>query len=82
MAEPKIRVKLVGDDAHTAYISLPGHPEEAIPGVVQRTVCLDDLIKNFTGPRVHFDFDKDNRLIGIEVLVFGGDFDDDDESED
>jgi len=71
MATPKIRVKLVGRDSHTAYIALPGHPEEMTPGVVSETISLDDIIDGYIGPRVHLDFANDKRLIGIEILVFG-----------
>jgi hypothetical protein len=71
MAKQKIRVKTIGSDSHTAYIALPGHPRELIPGVVSRTICLDDVIEDFEGPRVQLDFDKNKRLIGIEINVFG-----------
>ena len=67
MPEQKIRVRLVGQDAHTAYISLPGHGEE--PGTVSKTLSLDALVDGYSGPRVHLDFDRDGTLIGIEVLA-------------
>jgi hypothetical protein len=66
-----IRVSLVGDDARTAYIALPGYPENVVPGVVSRTLNLTDLVKGYVGPRVHLDFNVEGVLIGIEVLVFG-----------
>jgi len=62
----KIQVKLAGEDADTAYVELPGHKVEA--GIVKRTLSLENLIPNYKGPRVHFDFDKDGLLIGIEIL--------------
>jgi hypothetical protein len=68
MTDKKIRVKLVGDDAHTAYIALPGYPERP-EGVVSKTLILDAIVPGYKGPRVHLDFDKDGILIGIEVLV-------------
>lgn len=68
MAKRKIRVKLHGRDAHTAYIILPGHPEGIVPGCIARAVVLDDLL-DYVGPRVHLGLDKDRRLIGIEILV-------------
>jgi hypothetical protein len=84
--QQKIRVKLAGRDAHTAYVYLPDHPDNATPeeqtrGIVSRMVCLHDLIESYSGPRVHFDFDKDGRLIGIEILVFGDDVDYSDEDD-
>jgi hypothetical protein len=73
MKEKKIRIKTVGADSHTAYVELPGHPRTLTPGCVKRTIGLDDLIENFKGPRVHLDFDANDRLIGIEILVFDSD---------
>ena len=69
--QKQIRVKLVGSDAHTAYISLPGHTHE--PGICYKTVRLEDLVSGYIGPMVNLDFRKDGRLIGFEVVVFGSD---------
>lgn len=69
MKEKKIRVKLVGDDAHTAYIALPGYREGPEFGRVSKTLILDALVPGYKGPRVHLDFNKDGTLIGIELLV-------------
>ena len=55
------------DDADVAYVRLPGHPGP-VPGVVKRSVSLRDLIGEYEGPDLNFDFDKDNTLIGIEIL--------------
>ena len=65
--EKKIRVKLVGRDAHTAYVYLPGYRDE--PAIVTKTFRIDDLIEGYKGPQVHFDFNRDGLLIGIEILV-------------
>jgi hypothetical protein len=73
MVKKKIRISTVGADSDTAYVELPGHPGAGTPGCVKRTICLDDLIDNFSGPRVHLDFDANDRLIGIEILVFESD---------
>jgi hypothetical protein len=67
MSEKKIRVVLSGRDARTAYISLPGHKKS--PGTVAKTLRLGDLVKPFAGPQVHFDFNEQGRLIGIEILA-------------
>lgn len=69
MTKNKITVKIRGKSSDTAYIAFSGHPSEIIAGVVKKTICLDDLIKDFKGPRVNFDFDKDGVLIGIEILA-------------
>jgi len=71
----QIRVKMANRDASIAYIALPGNPVQVTAGIVARTVCLDDIIDGFLGPRVHLDFDKSGRLIGIEILVFEKDRD-------
>jgi hypothetical protein len=74
----KIRVKLIGKDAGTAYIYLPGFPNKSTAGCVARNITLDSLMRDYSGmpgykagPHVHFDFNEDNLLIGIEILVFG-----------
>ena len=69
MAEKEIRVKMTNEHSDAAYIALPGHPEQLVQGVVSRTICLDDVINEFKGPRVNLDFNKDGVLIGIEILV-------------
>jgi len=69
MTRQKIRVQLVGHDAHTAYVALPGHRSRA--GMVSKTILLDDIL-DYTGPRVHLDLDKNGTLIGIEILVSRG----------
>ena len=69
MTDKKIRVKLVGDDAHTAYIALPGYRNEK--GIVAKSVRLDGVIADYKGPMVVLDFNKEGVLIGIEVLTFG-----------
>jgi hypothetical protein len=69
--EEKIRVRISGRHSDTAYVSLPGYPVQPQPGVVSKTICLDDLVADFRGARVHLDFDRDGVLIGIEILAFG-----------
>lgn len=64
--EKKIRVQFEGEDAHTAYVALPGHRHE--PGIVSKTVILGELI-DYKGPQIHLDLDKDGTLIGIEILT-------------
>lgn len=76
MAEPLIRVRLVGENSHTAYIALPGYPEAIVPGIVSRTLNMNDLVKDYCGPCIHLDFYSDAVLIGIEILVFNRNADD------
>lgn len=69
MAKAKIRVKVTGKLSDTAYLKLPGFPDGPPQGVVSRTICLAELIKEFKGPQVNLDFNEQGVLIGIEVLV-------------
>lgn len=39
----KIRVTMPRPDSDTAYIALPGYPEKVTPGVVKKSICLDDI---------------------------------------
>ena len=77
MADGKIELKLAseypgeGEEAghdDVAYVSLPDHPG-VVPGVVKKTIRLWDLIGDYKGPDLYLDFDKENRLIGIEILA-------------
>jgi len=65
--ENKIRIKLTSD-ARTAYVELPGHPVEIVPGIVKKSVSLDDIY-DYEGARVQLDFDEKGKLIGIEVVA-------------
>jgi Protein of unknown function (DUF2283) len=65
--EQRIRVKFVGRDAHTVYVTLPGNRQE--PGAAEKTVDLAELILGYQGPRVLLDFDGGEKLVGIEILT-------------
>lgn len=64
----KIRARMTGRWADTAYVYLPKHPEKCT-GCVAKTIDLVDLIPGYRGPRVHLDFDREENLIGIEILA-------------
>ena len=64
----KIELEVSGDDDEVAYLKLPGHSGSS-PGVVKRTVSLRELIGDYSGPDLNFDFNENNVLIGVEVLV-------------
>lgn len=57
------------EQADTAYIALEGYPEEVQFGIVAKSLCLDDVVENFKGPRVNLDFNKEGVLIGIEIVA-------------
>ena len=69
MAKGKIDLKVSKTKSPVAYLSLPGHPGEGTPGCVKKTVRLSDLCGSYGGPDVYLDYDIDNTLIGIEILV-------------
>lgn len=69
MANGKIELKVSGGDAPVGYLSLPDHPGEGVPGVVIKQMRLSELCRDYKGPDIYLDFGKDNRLLGIEILV-------------
>ena len=60
----KIRVK----KSETVYMALPEYPSEIVPGLVKKSVSLDDIY-DYEGPRIQLDFDENGQLIGIEVVA-------------
>ena len=64
----KIRIKMPRPDADSVYIALPGYPETVVPGVVTRSVSLDEIC-DYDGPRVQLDFDDKGKLIGVEIVA-------------
>ena len=68
MANGKIELKVSADDEDTAYLSLPDFPAPSFSGVVASTTRLKN-IHQYAGPDIFLDFDKDGRLIGIEILA-------------
>jgi uncharacterized protein YuzE len=64
--EPGMSLKISDDDEDVAYLTLPGHPKTA--GSVAKTTRLLDLVA-YTGPDIYLDFDKDGKLIGVEILA-------------
>ena len=69
MSENKFELKVSKDDSDVAYLSLPDHPGTGISGVVTKQISLGEIIKGYKGADVHLDFDKDGKLIGIEILA-------------
>ena len=49
------------------YLIFPAHPG-IVPGVVRKSLRLRDAAGAYDGPDVSIHFDKDNRLIGIEIV--------------
>jgi hypothetical protein len=68
MANGRIDLKVSESDPRVAYISLPDHPGDGAVAVVVRQLRLIELCGDYKGPDVYLDFDKDNHLVGIEVV--------------
>ena len=63
-----VRISQDGDDDEVvAYLTLPDHPG-SLTGAVERHIRLRDLLGDYTGPDLYFDFDSDNTLVGVEIL--------------
>ena len=63
------RIQLqMAEGGDVAYLKLPGYPEPP-SGVVKRTVRLRTILGEYSGPDLYFDFDDNDVLIGVEVLV-------------
>ena len=73
MSIGKFELEVTG--ATTAYLRLPTYPEVRQGRL--RTVTLVDLMGQYQGPYIVFDFDKNNVLVGIEIV--GDDTDSEDE---
>ena len=58
-----------GKDQGTGYLELDGR-KRAVSGIVDRTETIDVLKTNRDDLMINLDFDKDDRLIGIEVVSF------------
>lgn len=60
----KLEVSTENDGSEVvAYLTLPDHASS-----VARNVRLRDLLGDYKGPDLYFDFDEDNTLVGIEIL--------------
>lgn len=55
--------------ANKSYITLPGHPGRGAVGCVAESVPLDQIFRDYNGVDLTLDFDKNGRLIGIEVFA-------------
>lgn len=67
MNSKAIDLKISEDDAMVAYLYLPKHPKQAIPGIVKKTISMRDLMPDYKGIPLFFDFNEENELIGIEI---------------
>jgi hypothetical protein len=63
-----MELRISADDEDVVYLKLPDHPG-GVPGIVKKTVRLHDVLGDYSGPDLYFDFDENNMLIGVEILV-------------
>ena len=68
MAKNRVELFLSSPASDTAYVFLPEHPGKGTSGVTKKQVRLRDIYPDYKGADLYFDFDKDNQLIGIEIL--------------
>lgn len=61
-----IKLKISKGDPKVGYIYLPIEPSQDQQHA--RTIALSDLIENYQGIPVYLDFNKDNELLGIEIV--------------
>jgi hypothetical protein len=67
-AKGKIQLRVSEGDDGVAYLQLPDHPG-TLSGVVKKTIHLGDVVDGYLGPDIHLDFDSNDVLIGIEIVV-------------
>ena len=67
MAKRGFDFKVSEEDDDVAYLGLPGHPGFG-KKIVHKTLRLRDLVGDYQGPDLYFDFGENNRLIGVEIL--------------
>lgn len=64
----KMTFKSAKGDPGVGYLYLVDHPGAGTPGCVAKQVRILDLVKDYRGPDIYLDFDKDGRAIGVEVV--------------
>lgn len=64
----EIKLEINGD-GDIAYLLLPNHPGKGSAGSVKKIIPLHEIIDNYQGPDVFLDFDENDVMIGIEVLL-------------
>jgi len=68
MAKGKIELWCTSD-GEVAYVSLPDHPGHGTAGCTARQVRVSHCVKDYSGPDLYLDFDDNNILIGMEILI-------------
>lgn len=63
-----IELELSDEDQEVGYLFLPKHPRNSASGIVKKTIAMSDLLKEYKGVPIYFDFDQEGELIGIEIV--------------
>ena len=67
MESGNLWLKKSKDDDNVGYLYLPTFPVKS-EGCVAKQISLHELIKNYKGSPIYLDFDKNENLIGIEIV--------------
>ena len=68
MKNKKITLKVSADNDRVAYVYLPNHPQKLSPGIVKKTISMNEIMPDYNGIPLYFDFDEAGELIGIEIV--------------
>jgi hypothetical protein len=68
MRDEKITLKVSADDDQIAYVYLPKHPKKLIPGIIKNTISMCEIMPDYKGIPLYFDFDEAGELLGIEIV--------------
>ena len=55
-------------DPPLGFLYLSKHPGKAASGMVGKQVWLHERIVDYKGPSIYLHFDKEDELIGMEIL--------------
>jgi hypothetical protein len=67
MESGRLRLEISKDDSNVGYLYLPTFPVKS-EGCVAKLISLHELIKNYKGIPIYLDFDKNDNLVGIEII--------------
>jgi hypothetical protein len=68
VANGKIELEIGSEEGDVAYVTLPAHPGNPVPGIVKKVIRLSSVIPGYSGPEIMLDFAEGDELIGIEIL--------------
>ena len=55
------------DDSCIGYLQLKNHPGRGVFAAVDKHVRISELLSDYIGPEIVFDFAADGQLIGLEI---------------